>query len=120
VVLALKPDHANSIEHLALAYFKMKRYADAAVVFEQLKTYKPNDKTYNSLGECYLEQGKTEESLDAFNNAVSINPDFEQARFNLGRAYLKLGNRDLAQVQLEILKNSKSDFADRLYVLLNP
>ena len=118
--LALKPDHANAIEKMAQAYFKLKRYAEAAAAFEQLKTYKPNDKTYNSLGECYLEQGKTEESLDAFNNAVSINPDFEQARFNLGRAYLKLGNRDLAQVQLEILKNSKSDFADRLYVLLNP
>ena len=32
----------------------------------------------------------------------------------------QLGNRDLAQVQHEILKNSKSDWADRLFVLLNP
>jgi tetratricopeptide (TPR) repeat protein len=98
----------------------MKRFADAATAFEQLKTYKPNEKTYNSLGESYFEDGKTEESVDAFNNAVSMNPEFDTARFNLGRAYLKLGNRDMAQVQLEILKNSKSDFADRLFVLLNP
>jgi tetratricopeptide (TPR) repeat protein len=118
--LMMKPDHANSIERLGMAYFRIKRYSDAASAFEQLRTYKPNEKTYNSLGESYFEEGKTEESVDAFNNAVAMNPDFDQARFNLGRAYLKLGNRDMAQVQLEILKNSKSDFADRLYVLLNP
>lgn len=118
--LMMKPDHANSIERLGMAYFRIKRFSDAASAFEQLKTYKPNEKTYNSLGESYFEEGKTEESVDAFNNAVAMNPDFDQARFNLGRAYLKLGNRDMAQVQLEILKNSKSDFADRLYVLLNP
>src|SRR5262249_38773596 len=100
--------------------FKVKRYSDAASAFEQLKTYKPDDKTYNCLGESYFEAGRTEDSLDAFNNAVSYNPDFDKARFNLGRAYLKLGNREMAQVQLEILRNSKSDFADRLYVLLNP
>jgi hypothetical protein len=51
---------------------------------------------------------------------VSMNPDFDKARYNLGRAYLKQGNRDMAQVQLEILRNSRSDYADRLYVLLNP
>ena len=104
----------------ALHCFKNKRYGDAAQFFEQLKMYKPDEKTYNYLGESYFEAGKTDHSVDAFNNAVSYNPDFEQARFNLGRAYLKLGNRDMAQVQLDILKNSKSDFADRLFVLLNP
>ena len=118
--LLLKPDHANAIEKLGMAYLKQKRYAEALVQFEQLKTYKPDAKTYNFIGESLIELGKAEESIDAFNNAVSYNPDFDRARYNLGRSYIKLGNRDMAQVQYEILKNSRSDWADRLLVLLNP
>jgi len=118
--IAIKPDHTNAIEKLGLALFKQRRYADAAVAFDQLKIYKPDAKTYNYLAECYLEIGKNEESVEALNSALGYNPDFEKARYNLGRAYIKLGNNDMAQVQYEILKNSRSDWADRLYVLLNP
>lgn len=118
--VAIKPDHANAIEKLGLAYFKQKRYADALQSFEQLKTYKPDGRTYNYLGESYFETGKFEESLEAFNNAVSYNPDLDKARYNLGRTYLKLGDKDSANVQYEILRNAKSDWADRLYVLINP
>ena len=61
-----------------------------------MKAYKPDAKTYNYLGESYLETGKAEESLEAFNSALGYNPDFDKARYNLGRAYVKLGNRDMA------------------------
>ncbi len=118
--VALKPDHAGAIERLGTAYFKQKRYADAIQQFDTLKTYKPDAKTYNYLGESFYESGKIEESLEAFNNAVNYNPDFDKARYNLGKTYLKLGDREAANTQLEILKNSKSDWADRLFVLINP
>jgi tetratricopeptide (TPR) repeat protein len=118
--IAIKPDHANSLERLALALFRQKRYGEAATAFETLRTYKPDAKTYNSLGESYLESGKPDESVEAFNNALGYNPDFEKARYNLGRAYIKLGNKDMAQVQYEILRNARSDYADRLFVLINP
>ena len=118
--VAIKPDYANAYELLGTAYFNQKKYAESLAAFEQLKTYKPDAKTYNYLGENYFELGKTEESVDAFNNAVSYNSNFDKARFNLGRAYLKLGDRDNAAVQYEILRNTKSDWADRLFVLLNP
>jgi tetratricopeptide (TPR) repeat protein len=118
--VALKPDFGNAWEQLGAAYFKQKRYAAAIEAFEQLKTYKPDAKTYNYLGESYFELGKTQESLDAFNNAVAYNPEFERARYNLGRAYLKAGDRDSASIQYEILRSNKSDWADRLYVLINP
>ena len=118
--VAIKPDYANAWEQLGTAYFKQKRFSSAIEAFEQLKTYKPDAKTYNYLGESYFEMGKMPESVEAFNHAVGYNPDFERARYNLGRAYLKAGDRDSAAIQYEILRSSKSDWADRLYVLINP
>lgn len=118
--IALKPDHVNSVERLGLALFKQRRFADAAAAFDSLKAYRPDAKTYNYLGESYLETGRAEDGVEAFNAALGYNPDFDKARYNLGRAYLKLGNREMAQVQYEILRNARSDWADRLYVLIHP
>ncbi len=118
--VSLKPDFASAFELLGVAYFKRKDYSQSITAFEQLKTYKPDAKTYNYLGESYFESGKTQEGFDAFNNAVSFNPNFDQARYNLGRAYLKMGDRDSANIQYEILRNSQSDWADKLLVLINP
>lgn len=116
----LKPDFANAYEKLGASYLKQKRYAEAVPVFESLKTYKPDAKTYNFLGESYFESDRIEESIEAFNNAVNYNPELDQARYNLGRAYIKNGNREMAETQYEILRSTRSDWADRLYVLLNP
>jgi tetratricopeptide (TPR) repeat protein len=118
--ISLKPDHSGALEKLGVAQFRLKKYLDAIGTFESLKTYKPEAKTYGYLGECYLELNRPEESIDSFNNALSLNPNGERVRYNLGRAYLKIGDRELAQMQYEILKNNKSDWADKLFILLNP
>lgn len=118
--ISLKPDFATAIENLGLAYFKQKRYKEASKSFEDLQSYKSDARTYNYLGESYLELGHEQKSIEAFNNAVNMDAGFEKARFNLGRAYLKKGNRDMAQIQYEILQANQSDWADRLYILINP
>ncbi|PYT01380.1 MAG: hypothetical protein DMF63_00595 [Acidobacteria bacterium] len=118
--IALKPDHANALERLGAAFFKQKRYLEAAQTYEQLKTYRPDAKTYNALGECLLELSKSDDSLQAFNSALGYDPEFDRARYNLGRAYVKMGNPEMARVQYEILRNAKSDWADRLFVLIEP
>lgn len=119
-VIALKPDHAGAMEKLGSALFQKRRFAEAAAIYEELRAYKPDGRTYNALGECYFELNRLDESIVAFNAALSYFPDLDQARFNLGRAYLRAGNREMAQAQYEILKNTRSEWADRLYVLLNP
>ncbi len=118
--LAVKPDFPGALEQLGLAFFKQRKYAESLAAFDQLRIYKQDAKTYNYLGESFFEIGKTEESLDAFSNAVNYNPNFDRARYNLARAYLKLGDRDSANIHYEILRSAKSEWADRLYVLINP
>ena len=118
--LALNPGHAGAMEKLGLAYVKLKRPAEALAAFEQLKIYKPEARTYNYIGETLFILVKTAEACEAFNTAVNYAPDLEKARYNLGRSYVKLGNPDMAQAQYEILKAARSDYADRLLVLINP
>lgn len=118
--IAIKPDLPNAYEQLGVALFRLRRFADAAASFEQLRAYRPDAKAYNYLGECYLETGKLRESIEALNNAVGYNPDFDKARYNLGRAHLKMEDRDSAMVQYEILRGARSEWADKLLVLLNP
>ena len=118
--ITIKPDHPNALERLGAAYFKQKRWAESAAAYDQLKTYRPDAKTYNALGESLFELNKPDESLQAFNSALGYDPEFDKARFNLGRTYLKLGNADMARVQYEILRNGRSDWADRLLVLIEP
>ena len=118
--LELKPDLVPAIENLGLALFKLKRYSDAAETFEQLKVYRPDARTYNYIGECLLDGGKAAESIDAFNTAIGYSPDMDKARFNLGRAYVSVGNMDMATAQYNLLRDAKSDYADRLFVLIKP
>lgn len=118
--IALKPDHASALERLGSAYFKAGRFKEALVTFEQLKNYKGDAKAYNYFGETLLELDRADEAVDAFNIAAGMNSNFAKARYNLGRAELKRGNRDAAVLQYELLKSTNSDWADRLYVLINP
>jgi S1-C subfamily serine protease len=119
--VGLRPDHANAYERLALAYFRMKRYPEALGAFEQLKVLKPADaKVFNYLGETYLELNRTADAIEALNQAINIDPDLGRARYNLGRAFIKQGDRDSAIAQYNILKTVESDWADRLYNVINP
>jgi tetratricopeptide (TPR) repeat protein len=118
--VALKQDHTNALERLGAAYFKAGRFKDALSTFDQLKTFKGDAKSYNDFGESLLELDRPEEAIDAFNTAVGMSSNFAKARYNLGRAELKRGNRDAALTQYELLRTTNSDWADKLYVLINP
>ena len=118
--ISIKQDHVNALERLGAAYSKAGRYKDALAVFEQLKTFKGDAKSYNYFGESLLELDRADEAINAFNTAVGMNSDFAKARYNLGRAELKKGNRDAALTQYELLRTTNTDWADKLYVLINP
>ena len=110
------PIHWNDYEDIAMKLYE--RFGDD---FNESKIYRIR---FTDLLKWVLEipnfTGKAEESIEALNSALGYNPDFDKARYNLGRAYIKQSNPEMAQVQYEILKNSRSDWADRLFVLLNP
>jgi tetratricopeptide (TPR) repeat protein len=46
----------------------------------------------NDLGLALKEQGRTEEAIRHFENALEINPDYMRARYNLGNVMMESGN----------------------------
>ncbi|MDH3531162.1 MAG: tetratricopeptide repeat protein, partial [Acidobacteriota bacterium] len=118
--ISLKPDHADALEMIGSAYMKQKRYKKAISAFENLQNYRIDAKSYNYLGEAFLAQGKEDKSIEAFTNALNMETAFDEARFNLGRAYMKNGDRNMAQVQYEILRANGSEWADKLLAVLDP
>jgi tetratricopeptide (TPR) repeat protein len=118
--IALKPEYTAAFERLGAAYFKARKFDEALAAFEQFKVLKGDAKAYNFVGETLFEMGKFDESVNAFNTALAMDSDFAKARYNLGRAYLKLDNQSGALAQYEYLKNTSAEWADKLYVLIYP
>ena len=54
----------------------------------------------------------------SFKQAIKINPDFADAHYNLGLAYLLLNDRGSALEQYKILKSLDSELANELFNLI--
>ena len=63
-----------------------------------------NADAYNFLGLAYRWQNRLEESLKAYKAALNLDPKHLGANEYLGQAYLKMGDKALAQAQLAKLK----------------
>ena len=57
--------------------------------------------------------------MAAYRHAVSLDPNNGQARCRLGKAYLKMGNKDLALEEYEVVKTLDEELADALYELID-
>ena len=90
------------------ALYKQKKYEDAGHLFESLtKSTKDKAKlaqTYHNLGNCHLQNKKYEDCIQAYQNALKLNPKDEDTRYNL--AYAK---KKLEQQQNQNKQNNNSD-----------
>ena len=68
-----------------------RRYFERRVV-----DYPDDANAKNNLGHIYRKQGRPEEALERFREAVAIAPEFANAYVNLARAYVNVGSFDEA------------------------
>jgi len=61
-----------------------------------IKTYDKDPFLYNIKGSCLCETGDLSASIASFEKAILINPDYAEALYNLGVAYQKLDQPDMA------------------------
>ena len=88
--LAGNQDAFNAAFNLADAIYKQENYSEASTLFQGLiaKTKSKTEKAmaYHNLGNSLLQEGKLEESIEAYKNALRNNPNDKDTKHNLAYA----------------------------------
>ena len=98
--------------NLGDAYYKQGKFDEATRQFEELTAGKKLGKTdqaraYHNLGNSYLRAKKYEESINAYKNALKLNPDDNDTRYNLAYAQSMLQQQQQQQQQQDQNKDQK-------------
>jgi Flp pilus assembly protein TadD len=92
-------------------------YDEALQLLDQVDAVAPNQAaTYNLRGEISLAQGKLDKAESFFRNALTADPQLEEARFNLAQIPLRKGDYEAARKQLEELQGAGSGVTGRQHV----
>ena len=58
------------------------------------------------------------EEIESYKQAIRLDPDYADAHYNLGYAYILLNDKESALEQYKILKNLDSERANELFNLI--
>jgi tetratricopeptide (TPR) repeat protein len=101
-----------------VAYFKEQKYATAADHFQKAVTgAQPTAQAWNFLGVCQLHEGKPDDALRSFQEALKLDATHITARYNFALALLERGQADQAIPHLAQLSQSPNCPPDTLYHL---
>ena len=110
----LDPSNWRARYYIAIDLFNDKKYEQAIVELKEVVKLRPDYSSgYTLLGEAYLNIGKYQLAVDTLEKARDLHP-VANHYYILGQAYKKMNNRKKVDEMVNILKEMKSDFADRL------
>ena len=108
---------ASAQEKLGRAEEARASYAASIRAYNQTgRTLDPDD--LYLMGNAYLRLDQDPQAIKAFQQAIKVRPDFPQARYNLGLAYIATGNRKGAQDEYAALKRIDPARAAKLLSLM--
>lgn len=110
------PDYYKPKFNLGDAFYQDKNYKDADSLFTEVAaTAKDKDvkaKAWYNKGNSLLNQKQYEKSIEAFKNALRLNPDDSAAKYNLEYARKKLKKQKQQQKQQQKNKKNKKNNKD--------
>jgi Flp pilus assembly protein TadD len=119
--LRLKPDSADGYLQLGCAlHFDPETFAEATAAYQKSLELEPGQfVALANLGDVNLQMGRIEEARVSLIQAGNINSNDPKLHHLLGQVYLRLGRRDEALREHEILKSLDPALADALAKSLN-
>jgi len=98
------PTPENALTNMGLAHFKLGHLAKAKVLHQKALDIMPQFCLANkNLGDIYSKEKNFKKAADAFEQAATNCPLFQEAQYKLGLALMKTGSRTVAKAQLEKL-----------------
>jgi tetratricopeptide (TPR) repeat protein len=108
----LQPNNARALYYYALSLWKGKREKDPNQDLHQIESLlkksialDPNiAESHLQLGNLYSDQNRFTESIPEYLRAKELGPDLSDVRYRLGQAYVRTGQKDLAQKEFDVYK----------------
>lgn len=101
--LTKKWGNPGPVYDLAVRFAGKGGYGEAIVLLQALKR-NDDPRVLNYLGYATRKSGDAERAVGFYEKALSLEPDFTQARQYLGEAWLQLGKPEKAKEQLAAIK----------------
>jgi tetratricopeptide (TPR) repeat protein len=97
--------------NLANSLYRQEKYAEAAVILDSLRETTTDksrqSKVYHNLGNALLKDKQYEKSVEAYKQALKLDPKAEDSRYNLSYAYQMLKKQQQQQQQQQQQNNQK-------------
>jgi protein O-GlcNAc transferase len=85
--LAITPDDVRCYNVLGLALMELGRDGEAEASFQQAISLDSNPEVHNNLGTLWKKQGRLDDAIRAYRQALAQSPGYANAHYNLGNAY---------------------------------
>lgn len=96
--LELEPQWVDCMIDLGLNHYHEEKYTLAEELYRKaLEEDSMNYRGWNNLGVLYFVTGQLEEAAQAFETAVKLSPNYQDAWYNLKDSWQELGEKDKAR-----------------------
>jgi tetratricopeptide (TPR) repeat protein len=118
----LQPRNAQALYYYAMSLWKGKRAQDPSLDLRQIETLLKNSldldpklaEVHLQLGNLYSDQSKYPEAIPEYLRALELNPDLADAHYRLGQAYVRTGQKESAQEQLQVYQKIREHHLEDL------
>jgi tetratricopeptide (TPR) repeat protein len=112
----LQPHNGQALYYYAMSLWKGKRAQDPDLDLHQIESLLNSaiaaspklPEAHLQLGNVRADQGHFAEAIPEYQAALQLNDDLADAHYRLGQAYVRTGQKDLAQTQFDVYQRLRA------------